>query len=188
MPHAPDIGSAFVALYDQLRAVARAKLAGTGSVSLQATALVHEALLKLSGCDPGSFADDRHFLATASLAIRHVIVDHLRHKLAAKRNGGETLSASDLPGELDEMLGLCDETRSDLALDLDQALDQVAEIDPEILVIVELHVYAGLTFPEIGALLDLSERTVRRRWQFAAALLREKLDGWDVNRLDSKPD
>lgn len=81
-----DLGGSFVALYEQLRAVARARLGGGGVGSLQATAVVHEALLRLSGKKLDDFADEQHILAAVSTAIRHVIVDHMRYHLGA---GGE---------------------------------------------------------------------------------------------------
>lgn len=183
-----DLGCAFVTVYEQLRSVARARLAGTEGVSLQATMLVHEALLRLSGRALDSFADEQHVLAAASQAIRHVIVDHIRAKRAVKRNQGKTrLIGDDLPG-IEAMLAGCDNQRADLALDLEQALEELALLDPEMKVIVELHVFGGIPLVEIGALVGQSERTVRRRWQFAAALLRQKLDSWNNSSRESAGD
>lgn len=176
-----DVGGAFVTLYEQLRAVARAKLAGSERVSLQATALVHEALLRLSGRPMESFNDEHHMLAAAAQAIRHVIVDHMRAKLSAKRDGRRTKTLSDLSPDVEAMLDQCGPERADLAIDLDHALNELADIDPEMRVIVELHVFGGLPLIEIAALTDNSERTVRRRWQFAAAVLRQKLDAWNLD-------
>lgn len=175
---AAELGSAFASLYEQLRRIARGRLAGSDSGSLQATALVHEALLKLSGRSLESFTDEQHLLATASRAIRQVIVDHLRGRGAAKRDAGRTGSLSTPLGEVALMVGACDDDRASLTLDIHSALSDLATIDPQLRVIVELHVFGGIPLTEIGALVGCSERTVHRRWQFAAALLREKLDEW----------
>lgn len=199
MSRPADLGGAFVVLYEQLRAVARAKLGGGfagagspggaagrgggggGGISLQATAVVHEALLRLSGKKLEDFVDEQHILAAASTAIRHVIVDHMRQKLAIKRNQGQTRSLATFSTDEAVQWDLCDDSQADLALDLDAALSSLADVDPEMRVIVELHTYGGIPLVEVAALLGSSERTVRRRWQFAAALLRQKLADWKQN-------
>lgn len=173
-----EVQAAFVSLYEQLRGIARARLARVDGASLQATALVHEALLRLSDRRMDSFTDEQHLLATVSQTIRCVIVDHLRAKRAAKRNAGGVRPMSDFAPEVAAMLGACDDDRAGLALDIDTALQELSDISPEIRVVVELHVFGGIPLVEVGALTGQSERTVRRRWAFAAALLREKLDEW----------
>jgi RNA polymerase sigma factor (TIGR02999 family) len=179
-----ELGTAFAALYEQLRRIARARLAGTDGGSLQATALVHEALLRLVGRPLDSFNSEEHLLATAARAIRQVIVDHLRARHTAKRNAGRTGSLSALSTELSAMVGGCDDERAQLALDTDAALTEIATIDPQLRSIVELHVFGGIPLSEIGALVGCSERTVHRRWAFAAALLRDKLDEWSAPKAD----
>lgn len=159
-------------------------MAGTEGVSLQATLLVHEALIRLSGRTMASFTDETHLLAVVAQSMRHVIVDHMRRKLAAKRNGGMTVSSAGNVGDFAGVLDTCGPARTDLAIDLDQALNELADIDSQMRVIVELHVYGGIPLVEIAALMDSSERTIRRRWQFAAAILRQKLDAWNVNFSD----
>lgn len=173
-----DVEAAFVSMYDQLRGIARARLAGVDGGSLQATALVHEALLRLSGRESGSFNDEHHLLAAVSQAIRCVIVDHLRAKRAAKRNGGATRLLSDFSHDVAGMLGACDDDRAGLALDIDAALAELSEISPDTRVIVELHVFGGIPLVEVAALTGQSERTVRRRWAFATAVLRDRLEAW----------
>jgi RNA polymerase sigma factor (TIGR02999 family) len=173
-----EVEAAFVSLYDQIRGIARARLAGVDGGSLQATALAHEALIRLSGRTAESFTDEQHVLAAVSQAIRSVIVDHLRSRRAAKRNGGATRPLSDFSPEIAGMLEACDDDRAGLALDIDAALEELSEISPETRVIVELHVFGGIPLVEVGALTGQSERTVRRRWAFATAVLRERLEGW----------
>lgn len=172
------MGAAFVSLYEQLRRIARARLAGVDGGSLQATAMVHEALLKLVGRPLNSFKDEQHLLGTAAQAIRQVIIDHLRAKRAAKRDGSRTERLSSMSSELAALVESCDGERLAMALDIDAALSEVAEVDPELRTIVDLHVYGGFPLSEIGALVGCSERTVHRRWAYAAALLRERLDEW----------
>lgn len=184
----PELGLAFASLYEQLRRIARARLSGSDGGSLQATALVHEAMLKLVGRSLDSFADEQHLLATAAAAIRQVMVDHLRAKQTAKRDAGRTSSLSAINGEVASMIGACDDDRASLALDIDSALSHLASIDPQLRTIVELHVFGGFPLTEIGALVGCSERTVHRRWQFAAAMLREQLDEWSGEQKRSAQD
>lgn len=183
-----ELGLAFASLYEQLRRIARARLSGSDAGSLQATALVHEAMLKLVGRSLNSFADEQHLLATAAAAIRQVMVDHLRAKRTAKRDAGRTSTMSALGGEVAAMIGACDDDRASLALDIDAALSHLATIDPQLRTIVELHIFGGIPLTEIGALVGCSERTVHRRWQFAAAMLREKLDEWSGDGKKSTED
>lgn len=173
-----EFGLAFASLYEQLRRIARARLAGADGGSLQATALVHEALLKLVGRPLDSFASEQHLLATAATAIRQVIVDHLRARRTAKRDAGRTGSLSAMSSEVATLVGQCDDERAALALDIDAALTRLAAVDPQLRTIVELHVFGGIPLSEIGALVGCSERTVHRRWAYAAATLREYLDAW----------
>lgn len=144
--------------------------------------LVHEALLKLSGRSLDSFTDEQHLLATAAQAIRQVMVDHLRARQAAKRDAGRTGSLSALTSDVASMVNMCDDEHASLALDIDAALSHVATVDPQLRTVVELHVFGGIPLTEIGALVGCSERTVHRRWQFAAAILREKLDEWAAQK------
>lgn len=160
-------------MYKQLRDIAQARLAGRNVGTLQATAVVHEAILKLSNRPPSTFADERHLLACAAQAIRHVVVDYARRKRAAKRGVGQFVEDA-----TEQVIDLRDPAKVDLVVDLDQAMERLADIDPELRTIVELFAFGGMTHAEIASLLQTSERTVRRRWQFAAAELRLKLKDW----------
>lgn len=175
-----SVQSALMPMYQQLRAIAQARLSGRDVGTLQATAVVHEAILKLSNRDASSFNDDRHLLACAAQAIRHVVVDYARRKRAAKRGVGEFVEDA-----TEQVIDLRDPAKVDLVVDLDQAMESLADIDPELRTIVELFAFGGMTHAEIASLLGSSERTVRRRWQFAAAELRSKLKDWSDLSLET---
>jgi RNA polymerase sigma factor (TIGR02999 family) len=157
-------------LYDELHAMARRQLAGQQEQTLDATALVHEAYLKLIGSHGAQFGDRAHFFAYAATAMRSVVVDHVRQRLAQKRGGGlERVTSIPEDGEgairLDEEL-----------LALDSALDRLAAIDPRLAQVVELRYFGGLSELEIAALQDRSERSIRRDWQKARLFLLASLD------------
>ena len=177
-----SVADAFVSLYGQLRAIARARLMHNPAVAtLQATSVVNEALLRLLRSPPGRIVDEAHLLAVASQCIRQVIIDHARRKRARGGTPTGTGLASDGVADL-ELAAAVDRltpgTRAELLMDLDAALDALSDVDPELRTIVELHCFAGLSHAEVAALLELSERTVRRRWMFAAARLRTHLSDW----------
>jgi RNA polymerase sigma factor (TIGR02999 family) len=157
-------------LYEELHAMAR-QLAGQQEQTLDATALVHEAYLKLIGSHGAQFGDRAHFFAYAATAMRSVVVDHVRQRLAQKRGGGmERVTSIPEDGEgairLDEDL-----------LALDGALDKLAAVDPRLAQVVELRYFGGLSELEIAALQDRSERSIRRDWQKARLFLLASLEG-----------
>jgi RNA polymerase sigma factor (TIGR02999 family) len=178
------LAEVFVPLYQQLRAIAQSRLAAGGReiATLQATAVVHEAMLRMADRPLESFRDEHHLLASAAQAIRHVVVDHARRKRAIKRDISRNVG-TDVDGDaVDRAMGLDDPARALLVIDLDEAMGKLADVDPELRTIVELHAFGGLQHAEVAALIGSSERTVRRRWQFAAAQLRKHLQHWsDVN-------
>lgn len=135
--------------------------------TLQATALVHEAYLKLIGASAIDWQDRQHFFATAARLMRQILVDHARARDADKRAGGErvTLSSVDPPDPRNAV---------DL-LALDQALSRLEQMDARKARVVELRVFAGLEFAEIGALLELSRATLDRDWRAARAWLYREL-------------
>ena len=155
-------------LYQELHGMARRQLAGQQQGhTLDATALVHEAYLKLIGRDPGSvqFDDRSHFFAYAASAMRSVIVDYARQRLAQKR-GGDLHRVTDLPDDIEGGFSLDEDM-----LGLDRALEQLTSVDPRLTQVVELRYFAGLSELEIAALLERSERSVRRDWQKARMYL-----------------
>jgi RNA polymerase sigma factor (TIGR02999 family) len=152
-------------LYQELHAMARRQLAGQHGHTLDATALVHEAYLKLIGRNTAQFDDRAHFFAYAASAMRSVVVDYARQRLAQKR-GGDLHRVTDLPDDIEGGLRLDEET-----LGLDTALTRLAAVDARLAQVVELRYFAGLSEIEIANLLKRSERSIRRDWQKARLFL-----------------
>ncbi|MBB1059965.1 ECF-type sigma factor [Marilutibacter spongiae] len=152
-------------LYQELHSMARRQLAGQHGHTLDATALVHEAYLKLIGRREAQFDDRAHFFAYAASAMRSVVVDYARQRLAQKR-GGDLHRVTDLPEDLEGGVRLDEET-----LGLDTALTRLAEVDQRLAQVVELRYFGGLSELEIAGLLDRSERSIRRDWQKARLFL-----------------
>ena len=152
-------------LYQELHSMARRQLAGQHGQTLDATALVHEAYLKLIGHREAQFDDRGHFFAYAASAMRSVVVDYARQRMAQKR-GGDLHRVTDLPEDIEGGLRLDDDM---LALDI--ALTRLAGVDERLARIVELRYFAGLSEVEIAELMDRSERSIRRDWQKAKLFL-----------------
>ena len=158
-------------VYDELRARARAYLRGERSDhSLQPTALVNEAYLRLVSGAPVDWNGRTHFFAAAAVAMRRVLVDHARRRNSAKRGGGLRRV------ELDEPIAASGEPDVDL-LALTRALDRLEALHARHARIVELRFFGGLTVPEVAAALGLSTTTVEEGWAFARAWLARELDG-----------
>ena len=163
-------------VYDELRAVARRQLRRwRPGQTLDTTALVHEAYLRLVDQAGASWQDRAHFLSVAGVAMRHILVDAARRRTAKKR-GGEDLRIS-----LDELgpdRGGMDASRQAVEiLDLDEALTSLAARNERLSRLVELRFFAGLTEEETAQTLGTSERTVRRDWLKARAFLFHALRG-----------
>ena len=152
-------------LYHELHTMARRQLAGQHGQTLDATALVHEAYLKLIGRREAQFDDRAHFFAYAASAMRSVVVDYARQRLAQKR-GGDLHRVTELPEEIEGGLRLDEDM-----LGLDTALNQLAAVDERLARVVELRYFAGLSELEIAELLKRSERSIRRDWQKAKLFL-----------------
>jgi RNA polymerase sigma factor (TIGR02999 family) len=152
-------------LYQELHTMARRQLAGQQAHTLDATALVHEAYLKLIGRQTARFDDRAHFFAYAASAMRSVVVDYARQRLAQKR-GGDLHRVTELPEDVEGGLRLDEET-----LGLDTALTRLAAVDERLAQVVELRYFAGLSELEIAGLLKRSERSIRRDWQKARLFL-----------------
>jgi RNA polymerase sigma factor (TIGR02999 family) len=156
-------------LYGELRRIASSCLrTERREHTLQPTALVHEAYLRLAGQKNKDWKDRRHFLAMAAQAMRHVLVDSARTRYAQKRGGHICRLELDpnFPSQSDW---------SEELLDIDAALNRLAEIDPQQARIVELRFFAGLTEAEIAELIGCSERTIKREWVCARAWLGAEL-------------
>ena len=157
-------------VYDRLRRLARRRLRGQGADrSLNTTALVHEAYLKLVDARQARFQDRAHFLAVASRMMRQLLIDHARARLAAKRGGGTCAV------ELDEALWI-QEADTAVLTELDDALTRLAALDRRQSEILEQHYFGGLTIEETAAALGVSPATVKRELRSARAWLAAELD------------
>lgn len=161
-------------LYHELHAMARRQLAGQYGRTLDATALVHEAYLKVIGRTSAQFDDRAHFFAYAATAMRSVVVDYARQRMAQKR-GGDLHRVTDLPEDLAGGMRLDEEM-----LGLDTALNRLADVDPRLARVVEMRYFAGLSEAEIAAVMERSERSIRRDWQKARLFLLAALQDDDV--------
>ena len=155
-------------VYDELRALARSFMRRERpGHTLQPSALVHEAWLRLSAQHGVSWQNRAHVLAVAAQMMRRILASHAKARAAAKRGGGGekiTLDPSQVAADVPPID----------AFELDQALKKLAEVDPEKVRIVELRFYAGLTNEEVAEVTGKSRATVARAWSFARAwLLRE---------------
>jgi RNA polymerase sigma factor (TIGR02999 family) len=169
----PDAASQLLPLvYDELRKLAAQKLAReTPGQTLEATALVHEAYLRLVGEDEQQHWDSRgHFFAAAAEAMRRILVEKARQKASLKRGGDR-----DRVDVVDSLLA-APEPREDL-LALDAALTKLAETDKQAAELVQLRYFAGLPIPEIAEILGISPRTADRLWAYARAWLHEEIEG-----------
>jgi RNA polymerase sigma factor (TIGR02999 family) len=138
--------------------------------TLQTTALVNEAYLRLVGDAPIEWKSRTHFFGIATTAMRRVLVEHARRRSAEKRGGGWDKIA------LDERLNLAGRSELEI-LDLDRTLTEFAGIDPRAARVVELRVFGGLREKEVAEILQVSERTVRGDWRVAAMWLARELWG-----------
>ncbi len=162
-------------IYDELRALAAARLAlQPVGHTLQATALVHEAYVKLvsgtKGEDVG-FASRAQFFAAAARSMRNILVDHARAKMAQKR-GGDGKKVGLEEGAIGVTLGL--ETDPGEILALHELLGALEAEDARKASVVSMKFFGGMTGPEIAAVLGMSERTVEREWRFARAWMQKK--------------
>lgn len=158
-------------VYDELRSLAAGFLRSEGSAqTVQATALVHEAYLRLVGPDLAKWENRAHFFGAAAQAIRRILVDHARERNALKRGGGRK------PISIDEAPSLVVGAPNEDMLGVDRALTRLAEIDEQKARIVELRFFAGLTVEQTALALGISDRTVAREWQFARVWLQREID------------
>jgi len=155
-------------VYEELRRLAARKMSDEKSGhTLQATALVHEAWLRLSGSKQ-AWRDSDHFFSAAAEAMRRILVDNARRKISERRGGRWQRTPFD---ELELAIVADDEK----CLQVSEALDELARVDPERAEVVKLRVFVGLTISEIAKLQGCSEKTVQRDWTFARAWLSREL-------------
>ena len=155
-------------LYGELHGMARAQLARLGgNATLQATAVVNEAYIKLKN-SPGRAVSRKHFLSIAAKAMRHVIIDYARTRSAAKRGGG--IKDVDF-----DQANISVAAQAEELLIIDDALDKLAAQNPRLAKIFEYKFFAGLDDDETADVMDLSKRTAQRDWMKARAFLSEYL-------------
>ena len=158
-------------VYDELRGLARARLAAGGPVSMQPTQLVHETWLKLS--DPSwTWANRAHFFSAAAEAMRRVTIDHARRRGADKRGQGwQRITLSE-----------CEDSGSGFDVDLlalDEALARLETLDPAMASLVKLRFFCGLSMDETARVLEMSPRTAARQWESARVWLFHQLESID---------
>jgi RNA polymerase sigma factor (TIGR02999 family) len=157
-------------VYEELRVIAHRQLAAMGRIgTLQTTALVHEAYLKLVDQSRAKLNDRAHFLAVASIAMRHVLVDRAKARAALKRGGDQRRITLD-----EEEIAVDDQPEA--LLQLHEALNQLAVLQPRLARVVECRFFGGLSEEEIAQALDITVRTVQRDWVKARMLLRRALE------------
>ena len=157
-------------VYHQLRAIAHARLAQEApGHTLQATALVHEAYLKLRNQPAAYNGDKRAFFRAAAAAMRQILIDHARTRGRVKRGGM-------LRREFTDVAQLACENEPDEILALDEAIDRLEKQEPQAAQVMKLRFFAGLSVEEAAEVMGLSERTVKREWQFARAWLYRALE------------
>jgi RNA polymerase sigma factor (TIGR02999 family) len=157
-------------VYDELRAMARGRMRGERPEhTLGATDLVHEAFMRLVRLDRIAWRNRAHFLAIASQAMRHVLLDHADQRRAGKRGGGaQAITLDRLPLPANE--------RDDAVIALCEALEELERVAPRQARIVECRFFAGLSIDETAAALGISAATVSREWTVARAWLHAQLD------------
>jgi RNA polymerase sigma factor (TIGR02999 family) len=156
-------------VYQELRSIARRQLIGQKKDrTLNTTALVHEAFLKLAAAQSPDWNDRCHFYAVAATAMRQIVVDHARRHASQKRGG--SWQRVDL-----EIETLQVEQQADLLLDLDRALSKLTELNQRLTRVVECRFFAGMSEIETAAALGITDRTVRRDWIKARAYLHREL-------------
>ena len=161
----------FPLVYDELRAISQQFLAQErAGHTLQATALVNEAYLRLVGDHDVAWDSRAHFFGAAAKAIRRILTDHARSKGRIKRGGG----AKPVPLP-DEGIPIATEPDLSYIVDVDAALEALAKVDPEAARVVELRFFAGLTSEQTAAAMGVSPSTVARQWQFARVWLHREI-------------
>jgi len=172
-PHAAD--HLLPLVYDELRRLAAAKLAQEKpGQTLESTALVHEAYLRLVDTEKAQHWNSRgHFFAAAAEAMRRILVDNARHK-RSKKGGGERIRL-----DLDQLAAATSDRHDDV-LDIDAALVGLASADPQAAELVKLRYFAGLTIPQAADALGISPRSADFLWAYARAWLLRSLGGADV--------
>lgn len=156
-------------VYEELRRLAAHKMVGQApGHTLQPTALVHEAWLRLAGNESGRFTGRAHFFAAAAEAMRHILIDSARRKRATRHGGGQV--RVDLHG-----VEIASEADDDELLAVHEALDKLAAEDSKKAELAKLRYFIGMTFEEAAEVLEISEATAKRYWAYARAFLYDEI-------------
>lgn len=180
LPHRPAAANELLPLiYDQLRAIAAQRMREErAGHTLQATALVHEAYLRLArgldSTESGGWEGRAHFFRVAADAMRKILIDHARRRKAEKRGGGVKPASLEAAAEA-PAISIDSDPESLLALE--DALQALQQEDPRSAEVVQLRFFAGMGFPDIAKLLGVSERTIMREWAYARARLVQLIEG-----------
>jgi RNA polymerase sigma factor (TIGR02999 family) len=157
-------------VYDELRKLAAHKMSlQAPGQTLQATALVHEAWLRLTGAEEKRWESRKHFFGAAAEAMRHILIDRARKRQCVRHGGGQErldIDAIELPVLVEE----------DQFLEVNDALEELEKADPEKAQVVKLKFFIGLSEGEAAQILGVSERTIERRWVYAQAWLFERIE------------
>ena len=167
-PHAAE--QLLPLVYDELRKLATHKLSMLPpGQTLQATALVHEAYLRLTGGTKEGWQNHRHFFAASAEAMRHILIDRARRRLRARHGGN--VERVELDG-----LEIAEPAKDETLLQVNDALNELQAQSPERAEIVKLRFFVGLSEGEIATLLNLSKRSVQRHWSYAKAWLFDRIE------------
>ena len=158
----------FALLYDELRRLASGQLRGEDAMGK--TSLVHEAYVKLAQHGALAVNDRGHFFAVAARVMRQIVIDHVRSRAALRRGGGVQIASLDT-----NALQAAAADRGEEVLALDSALARLDAIDAPLAALVEMRFYAGLELTEIAAVMDRSERSLKRDWRRARAFLQREM-------------
>ncbi|MES2659067.1 MAG: ECF-type sigma factor [Verrucomicrobiota bacterium] len=167
-------------VYDELRSLARNRMSKADpGQTLQATALVHEAWLKISGDEERSWSDRAHFFRAAAQAMRHILVDRARAKARLKRGENAELLDIQVHG-----LEVADTTLDERVLLVDEMMSRLEQEDPDSVRVISLKFFGGLTNKEIATMDGVAERTVERHWAYARARLYQMIRTETANETE----
>ena len=159
-------------VYEELRRLATQKMANEAAGhTLQPTALVHEAWMRLGGDDAPAFQNRAHFFGAAAEAMRRILIEHARRRLAAKRGAGVEVV------DLDGLEISCPVADDDQLLAINEALEKLASVDPRKAELVKLRYFVGLNFEETAAALGIAVPTAKQWWAYARSWLSVEMRG-----------
>lgn len=163
-------------LYADLKRLARSASYASGAGANDVTALVHDCYLRLSRNGAENIENRAHFLSIASMAMRQLVINHARDRVAQKRGGGQSHTTL---GKVDFDASLAAQSEAEELIEIDDAMRKLADIDPRLVRAIECRLFAGLSEEETAVALGVPLRTAQRLWQQARERLRDLLDQAD---------